>query len=299
MSLSLSQSQLEAFATDGVIPVRQVVPRELLAELERAIDRRLAGSPLLSHVLFGDAGFVTRPNPWKTDPFFFELVQLPVFAQLAAQLLDSRRINLLQDQIFAKRRGSEQVFGWHQDLAYSPVAGEKMVSLWMACGPVDRETSAVQFARGSHRRPMPVQRPRLSRVEGLFRPAQRDSIEIPEQEVLCFELEPGDLVAFHGGVLHRSGPNQSDRVDRKGYAVRMVGDAMTYRPSAADGITYQFWDAQLEPGAALGGPLFPTLLEEGQHLHRPFPGPEPMRLSRMLLTPLRAIRGRLFGAREA
>ena len=168
MSVLVSDADIASFERDGVIAIRGAVPEEALLLLERAIDRHLQGPAALNRLLFGDAGFFTRPNVWKTDADFFELVQTPIFAEIAARLLRSERINLLQDQIFVKRSSTERVFDWHQDLSYSPVAGERMLSLWMACGPVTRETSGVQFLRGSHRAPLDVSRPSVSPIELLL-----------------------------------------------------------------------------------------------------------------------------------
>ena len=46
--------------------------------------------------------------------------------------------------------GTEKETPWHQDQAYYPVDGFKIVSIWMPVDPVSEESS-VKFVKGSHR----------------------------------------------------------------------------------------------------------------------------------------------------
>ena len=303
--MEITSEELERFERDGVIRIASVVPRELLERLDRAIDPYLARWKSLRKLVFGDTQFFTRPNVWKIDPFFFGFVQEPVFLEIAAQLLRSKRISLLQDQIFVKLVGCRKPFGWHQDHAYAPIAGDKMVSFWMATERITLESGGLQFVAGSHRWTEAfTARPELTPVEKLLR--RRRSADTPveslaeysEDRVVAFELEPGDLVAFHGRTLHRSPPNLSQATQRKGWAVRYVGDDVTYRPQPEVGPTFEFWDPELAPGEAMEGPLFPLLYEDGRFLAREFRGPERMQLSRILRTPLRSFWSAVSGAAQ-
>ena len=46
--------------------------------------------------------------------------------------------------------GTEKETPWHQDQAYYPVDGFKVLSIWMPVDPVSEE-SAVKFVKGSHK----------------------------------------------------------------------------------------------------------------------------------------------------
>jgi ectoine hydroxylase-related dioxygenase (phytanoyl-CoA dioxygenase family) len=294
--VDLSPADLEEFEHNGVIRVRAALHPDRLRELERSIDAHLYRWPILNRLVFGDPRFFTRPNVWKTDPWFFAFVQNEVLVCLASRLLRSTRINLLQDQIFVKLRGCDKVFDWHKDSSYAPIEGTKMVSMWMASQRVTPETGGLQFVRGSHRGAEAPARPRLLPIERLFpfldsgRRAPRPKLAVREEEVISFVLEPGDIVAFHGALLHRSGPNASDDTERKGYSVRYVGDDATYRPGPDNGITYHFWDPGIRPGERLEGPLFPVLLDADQPIRREYPGPQRMQLRRIVLSQLRYLR---------
>ena len=300
---ALSERDIEDFRRDGVIRIRGVVPEETLGELARAIEPHLRRPRIVNRLAFGDANFFTKPNVWKTDPYFFEIVQREVFLRLASQLLDSRKLNLLQDQLFVKLPNCDKPFDWHQDHAYAPVRGLKMVSFWMATKRITLESGGLEFIAGSHLWKSTFVPPKFLPLEKLFpyqkrehasadaagrSPTERE--EFSEDLLRSFDLEPGDVVAFHGRLFHRSWPNRSAETDRKGYAIRYVGDDMTYRPGPHTGITFNFWNAKLAAGDALSGPLFPTLYEGGEPVRQTFHGPEPMEIKRILLSQVRYFR---------
>lgn len=299
----LTAQDIEDFRRDGVIRIRDVVPVEGLGELAAAIDPHLRRPRIVNRLAFGDANFFTKPNVWKTDPYFFDFVQREVFLRLASRLLDSPRLNLLQDQLFVKLPNCDKPFDWHQDHAYAPVQGLKMVSFWMATKHITLESGGLQFIAGSHLWESSFIPPKFLPLEKLFPYQKRvdesadaagrsptERAEFSEDMLRSFDLDPGDVVAFHGRLFHRSPPNNSATTDRKGYAIRYVGDDMTYRPGPHTGITFNFWNAKLETGAPLAGPLFPTLFENGVPVHQTFHGPEPMEVKRILLSQVRYFR---------
>ena len=69
---------------------------------------------------------------------------------IAAQLLDTDKVNLLYDQLFVKPPQGGPT-PWHSDLPYWPVEGTAVMSLWLALGDVDLDNGGLEFIRGSHK----------------------------------------------------------------------------------------------------------------------------------------------------
>jgi ectoine hydroxylase-related dioxygenase (phytanoyl-CoA dioxygenase family) len=80
--------------------------------------------------------------------------------------------------------------------------------------------------------------------------ADRDAYEI-----VGWELEPGDLVAFHMLTLHAAA---GSRNRRRAFSVRMLGDDITYAPRPHR-TSPPFPGLDLPGGAPMDHPLFPVL----------------------------------------
>jgi ectoine hydroxylase-related dioxygenase (phytanoyl-CoA dioxygenase family) len=281
--VEITEKDVVSFEKDGVIKIKGFIPVNQVGELDRAITPYLARSKLLNKLISGDSLFFSKPNVWKTDPYFLQFVQQPMFIDLAIKLLRSNRINLLQDVIFVKSANSRQKFAWHHDLIYAPIHGKMVVSFWMATKTVTLHHGGIQFIKGSHRwtenfGPPPSLAP-ISKVfpqywrkylpgkkSNLSPRAVEDSDRYSKDAIVSFDLEQGDLLAFHGEIQHRSGPNWADKIDRKGYTIRYTGDDIKYHPHPDTGIAFQLWNPKLDAGEKMGGPLFPLLYENGQYL---------------------------------
>jgi len=95
---------------------------------------------------------------------------------------------------------------WHRDRRYWSYADDRLVSVWLALGEERVENGVLEFIPGSHRQEFP---PEAFDEGPYFRedyPPNRPWIE----KKIRFDLEPGDVVLFHCGVLHRAGPNRTE-----------------------------------------------------------------------------------------
>ena len=304
--VEITEKDVERFEKDGVIKIKDFIPVSQLEELDRAITPYLANRNLLNKLVFGDSLFFSKPNLWKSDPYFLQFVQQPMFIDVAIKLLRSSRINLLQDVIFVKSANSRQKFAWHHDLIYAPIHGEMVVSFWMATKNVTLHNGGIQFIKGSHRwtenfGPPPNLAPiakifpqhwRTGKTSNLSPRAVEDSDAYSKDAVVSFDLEQGDLLAFHGEIQHRSGPNWAEKIDRKGYTIRYAGDDITYHPHPDTGLAYQLWNPKLNAGEKMRGPLFPLLYDNGKYLELEPASLEKGRLWRVLHNKILALRSK-------
>ena len=128
---------------------------------------------------------------------------------------------------------------WHHDLPFWPVSGLQVVTIWLAFDRVVEANGAMKFIRGSHRwgkrfRPYSTLDSGVTREQ--FEPATDDGSEpVPDfdaepdrYEILSFDLEPGDAIAFHALTVHASSPNTTLDKQRRAYAMRFTGDEVRY-----------------------------------------------------------------------
>jgi hypothetical protein len=188
-------------------------------------------------------------------------------------------VNFFYEQFFVKRAGCPVTTPWHQDIPFWPGAGEHIVSFWVTLDPVTRESSGLEFGRGSHRWSQ-----RYKAITPSYDPYMMDtnlpaapnfSEQRETNDVVGWDMEPGDVLVFGPTVCHGSEGNFSNQHDRRALAFRYAGDDVTFAPRHAT--MPLLWEHGLEAGDPLGGPLFPqvlpTVLEE--EVAARWAGPEP------------------------
>ncbi|WP_043458235.1 phytanoyl-CoA dioxygenase family protein [Azohydromonas australica] len=220
-----------AFRDDGVVYVPQALDAAAMALAEKAFAWSLHHpGPGASNVLAGRTGefYQDHANPLALSAYRPLLFDTPLSA-LVAELLDSRHLWLLYEQIWLKDGGDTLRTPWHQDLPYVPLAGDHLATAWINLDPVVRERS-LEFVRGSHRGPLynptafdPDDPKAVMYGEGTW-PALPDV----DAERLVWPIEswpivPGDVVIFHPAVLHGGAPTCGG-ARRRTISLRFFGD---------------------------------------------------------------------------
>src|SRR5947207_2307199 len=179
-----------------------------------------------------------------------------------------RRMDIVRLKMtrITEEQGTEAPTPWHCDHVVWPLAGNKVVSFWLALDPVTKDSGRVEYVRGSHKwgrkfQPRPFAKSRLSypTVPGL---EEFPDIEAHREDydVVGWDMEPGDVVAFSSWTFHgASGNSRSDR-RRRGYSVRYTGDDVRYAP---DQFTVaSTLNPELKPGD-VDSRLFPVVWRDG------------------------------------
>lgn len=97
---------------------------------------------------------------------------------------------------------------WHQDVRYWSFDRPELVSMWVALGDENVRNGSLRVIPGSHL---------LDLDRGRFDHALFLRPEIAENKPLLrtaklIELEPGDVLFFHGRLFHAAGPNRTQHV---------------------------------------------------------------------------------------
>jgi len=118
--------------------------------------------------------------------------------------------------------------GWHQDSYYITTYPDTLIGAWLALEEVDEANGCLWVLPGSHHEPIypDAQRGNLVHAEGVFRDLNTvANVSHLDEEVNTLSqvaktygapvpvpVSAGDVIYFHGHLLHRSYPNRtSDR----------------------------------------------------------------------------------------
>ena len=271
----ISDADVAAFEKDGVVCLRGLFEGDWMDVVARGIERELA-DPGPGFVDQQEAG---QPGRFVTDYCASQQIQeIQRFvldspaAGTVARLMRSRSAGFLMDVLWIKEPGTDKPTAWHQDQPYFPLDGEKFCSIWLPVDPVDTDT-CLHFIRGSHRWGRWFS-PRLTKAgERLYDPDAEASgfqfeeipdfdAELDRHEVLCWDMQPGDCLVFHGLAVHGGPGNRSASRRRRALSTVWFGDGARWgiRPSPP---RPNFSGHGLTPGDPIDSPLFPRLWPPG------------------------------------
>jgi hypothetical protein len=148
------------------------------------------------------------------------------------------------EQLFLKENGFSRRTPWHQDTSYLRMLGSQLVACWVSLDPLPRE-HCLEFVRGSHKGTLyngsafaahddtaPLykdsQLPRLPDIQ-----AHRGDFDI-----LAWDLNPGDLIVFHLGMLH-GGAGTVPGMRRRTVSLRFMGPNVVFDGRPRDNVGAQ------------------------------------------------------------
>ena len=253
---------VEAFQRDGAVLLKGAFS-EFVEGARTAIEENKASPSWRERTYRPDDGaapFFQDYVVWDQFDGYRALVRESDMAQIAAQLMGSQTAQVFHDHVLVKEPGNSVETPWHQDAPYYLVEAEKTVSFWVPLDPVPRARS-IEFVRGSHLwgkdfRPMRFDGTPL--IEGDASEMAPDiATERDAFDIIGWDVEPGDAVAFAYRTLHGAPANHSD-VRRRVISVRWVGDGAVF--SSREGPkSPAFPNLDYEPGAPFTGDAFPVL----------------------------------------
>ena len=227
---------VETYERDGVVVLRRAVDDHVLQQLARGVERnRLQPSPwAFQYTAPGDTvGFWTDYVTWQDVPEYRAVVFDGHLAGLARRLMRSTTSRFFHEHVLVKEAGTRERTPWHHDQPYYCVNGDQNVSMWIALDPVPRSTG-MQFVAGSHRSDRWFVPRRF--VDNVSYADAGDGFELvpdidAERErhrIVSFDIEPGDLIAFHFRVLHDAPGTEALTHGRRAVSFRWLGDDATF-----------------------------------------------------------------------
>lgn len=215
----ISDEQIEQFSTLGYF-VTDVVFRDdelapMRAEFDRVYDEHVqkalaAGDEAGAAALKGQRAYGQFHTFSEVAAAF---VRKPIYLEACAKLIGADA-DLYYNQAAVKPAGhGTKSFGWHQDSGYVKTEPLAYITCWTAIGDSDLANGCIWIIPESHK-------------WGLLEHKHRDADEgdyggwiaqfEDESAAMPVEMKAGQAAIFSSLLLHRSGPNTSDRT-RYGY----------------------------------------------------------------------------------
>ncbi len=187
---------------------------------------------------------------------------------IAAQLMESNKVNYFDDQVFVKQPFTDQRTGMHQDYPYFHCEGYQGCVMWVCVDPAGPESGTPAYLPGSHRNH--VFKPGSFFADLSFPDCEDGGIDISQFEsqvdralLKAFAVEPGDAIVHDFRTLHEAGGNLT-ALPRRALSVRYCGDDMRYR-HRQDAPKQPYPPHGLKDGDVLDSEQFPVVWP------RPFP----------------------------
>jgi ectoine hydroxylase-related dioxygenase (phytanoyl-CoA dioxygenase family) len=255
---AISASEIEAFHRDGAVMLSGVLAAEWVDLVADGTEAALAAPDSMSSDM---AAMRVDQFPAAKSSELARIITDSPIAEIVGRVLNSP-VRFYMDQLFYKPKGFFLPTPWHQDTCYYNLDGKELIRAWVSPDPVPRNVS-LEVVRGSHRwnvtysplagrdtdtdddaramletarpdQPMlgieayddwnyfsgvrDKSLPTVPDIEG-----HRDSYDI-----LGWDYEPGDVILFHGNILHGAGGGVESPNPRRAHASLWAGSDVRY-----------------------------------------------------------------------
>ena len=235
----VSTDLAQAWLDDGFVLIRGVFPEEMINLLRLGTKKAMEdpGPTAKEYAEEGKGRFFTDHHMRKRIPEFNDFLSNSSVKDIAAGLMNTKKLNLFDEHLLVKEPGTENPTYWHQDLPYYELSGSQIISLWIPMDPTSAESGAISFIRSSHNwckiyQPIRIGLGDLVKEAEYFDGPAPDIENEPEKyDIVTFDnLEPGDCLAFQAAVLHHASPNITKSERRRAVSIRFAGDDVTWQP---------------------------------------------------------------------
>jgi len=265
MAGQINQSQIDAFNTDGVVLIRGLFT-DWVDELREGIAKNMQSPGPYGKNYTNDeqAGhfFGDYCNWQRIDEYRNFLFESPA-AQVCAELVESNSVRIFHEHVLVKEPGTAQKTPWHHDQPYYCVDGKQLCSLWI---PLDNVAKSVcpEFIAGSHQwgklfLPTKFTGAQYKRDDEKHSLMPDIDATRDDYNILSWDLEPGDCIAFHYLTVHGAPENLSSE-RRRAFSARLMGDDAVYVERGGE-ISPPFpgLENRLKPGMAMHAEEFPVV----------------------------------------
>jgi len=253
----LHDDAVTRFERDGATVLRGVVDPTWLDLLAEGVEFNRTNPSEWSHWYTSAdeaVGFWSDYVTWPDVEQYRRVAFDSGLAALAGQLMQSNTVRFFHEHVLVKEPGATEPTPWHHDDPYYGIDGMQNVSMWIALDPVPA-SAGLQFISGSHlwgRRFVPrrfIDQTPYGEADDRFELLPDGEELVDGHQVIGWDVEPGDVVAFHYRTLHGA-PGNSLSTRRRAVSLRWLGD------DARFGVRPWATSPPFEPnGLVEGGPL--------------------------------------------
>jgi ectoine hydroxylase-related dioxygenase (phytanoyl-CoA dioxygenase family) len=232
----LDPDLVAAYGRDGVVLLRGLLAPHWIELLAAGVERNIAepGEWAQHYTPAGEPGqFFGDYCNWDRIPEYREAAFASGLAGVARQLMRSQTVRFFHEHVLVKEPGTQEITPWHHDQPYYCVDGDQNVSCWVALDPVPA-SAGVEFIAGSHRWDRWFVPRRFVDHVPYAEASERFEL-VPDLEstrdqhrIVSFDVEPGDVIAFHFRTLHGAPGTVGLSTRRRVVSFRWLGDDATF-----------------------------------------------------------------------
>jgi len=228
---TIDDEAVARFQRDGVVVLRGALGPTWLELLADGVEYNRTHPSEWSHWYTDPdeaVGFWTDYVTWPRVEAYRRVAFESGLAETAARLMSSDTARFFHEHVLVKEPGAIEATPWHHDDPYYCIDGMQNVSMWIALDPVPA-SSGLQFAVGSHRwgrRFVPrrfLDHVPYADADDRFELLPPGDELVRGHELAGWDIEPGDVIAFHYRTLHGA-PGNDLPTRRRAVSLRWVGD---------------------------------------------------------------------------
>jgi phytanoyl-CoA hydroxylase len=269
--MSLTPEQIRQFDADGFLILDRIFTEEQTAKALAAVRRVFRGQhnhdrrpPEYQDRLpsYLEQSEVAKHwvNGRLLDDALWDISTDPRIGGMAAALLRTPSVSLMEDQLFEKTPGGRPV-AMHQDATYLPfLRSWDVINCWVALTDTTEEMAPLLLIRGSHRWGFVEKPTKFS--DG----SEEDLLEVVEAvrppdaklELVPAVVPAGGGVFHHARMMHGSHCNRSDRT-RYAYTLHYAAECCRIRTGHWPGNYEPYIVGHLKDGDRLAAPFMPIV----------------------------------------
>ena len=256
----VTENERKNFHRDGAVHLKGVLGSEWNDILEEGLEYSQSNPDGMSAGV--DMPLRIDQFPASHSPMLAKLMAESPIAEIVGSVMQVP-VRFYMDQMFYKPAGEISQSAWHQDTCYYNVEGHQLVRAWICADPAPREVS-LEVVRGSHlwnityRPPVgmdPDSDPEAAHqleedfasgkvligkeaheqwtyFDSFMDPSLPSLPEIDRYrdsfEILGWDYSPGDVILFHGNILHSARGGSTLPHPRRAHASLWAGPDVRY-----------------------------------------------------------------------
>lgn len=225
------------WAENGAVLLKGLLSLEQLGKCRKIYDETLNNPTQMTKPFKGQRGYegpgasyniaTGRRGPLET--YTDLLAAVPEFSQALQDLWGAKNVWFFDHELFQKKfeHGNTET-GYHQDTLFLPFDGPHLAVLWICFEACTKEYS-LGIVKGSHRLApdlgpefMPPKKELLSTEE------DRGAAFDQKWQIIAWDIEPGDVVAFHPRSVHGGSGVAANFKERNTLCLRCFGDDCSF-----------------------------------------------------------------------
>lgn len=262
--MNINKKTINEFNNSGVVVLRNVVTSYWLKQLEIGIEKNFKNPSKYKcvyekkgnkEIFFDDYCNWQRIKEYKN--FFFN----SNIAKIAAQLMQSKKVNIFHEHVLIKEPGSTKKTPWHQDQSYYCVNGKDNCSLWIPLDFVSKEIcpNFIRYSNKWNKQFLPTKffGESYEKYDEEFEKIPDIDNNKGNYDIISWSLCPGDVIAFNFSTVHGA-PGNSSSNRRRAFSARLTGDDATYAKRKGE-TSPPFPEVKLSHGEELDSLTFPQI----------------------------------------